>query len=162
MAKKIIRHELVEIIIPKASTLKKFLFPDIPNLRNVHLWGLQVYTVDALTKSPISTNGLCTHTSVLHESFITLVNYGGKEFGKQMPAVDFNTLKQQLNTGTNWSEEDFKNFVGQKVNWPKSYVEFTAAPADANNDLSYLVSVYYSLPIAEEKQESAFSFNNKG
>ena len=162
MAKKIIRHELVEIIVPKGSTLKKFLFPDIPNLRNVHLWGIQVYTVNALTNSPISGNGLCTHTSVLHQSFITFVNYGGKEFGKQMPAIDFNTLNENLNTSTNWNETDFKNFVGQKVNWPKSYVEFTAAPADPAADLSYLVSVYYSLPIAEEKQESAFSFSNKG
>lgn len=162
MSKKIIRHELVEIIIPKGSTLTRFTFPDIANLRDTHIWGMQVYNVDQLTKSPISQNGLLTHTSVLHESFITLVNYGGKEFSKQTPAVMFNTLEFDLNTSTNVNEKDFKNFVGQKVDYPKSYVEFTAAPADAGADKSYLVSVYYSLPIAKEQKDSGFSFSKKG
>jgi hypothetical protein len=160
MAKQIIRHELVEIVIPSGSTLTRFQFPDIPNLRNSMIWGLQVYTVDQVFQSPLSQNALLSHTNVLHRSFVTLVNYGGKEFLKQAPSIIFNTINFNLNVSTNAFETDIKSFVGQKVNYPKSYIEFTASPSGLAN-LSYLVSVYYSLPIEEEKKESGYSFGQR-
>jgi hypothetical protein len=161
MAKKIIRHELVSVTIPANSTATRFNIPDLPNLRNVHLWGIQVYTKDQIFSDINSNNALLSHTAVLHNSFLTLVNYGGKEFLKQAPSIIFNTIQANLNTSTNWNELDVKSFAGQKVNFPKSYIEFTTAPATANNT-TYLFSVYYSLPIAEEVREGNYSFANKG
>jgi len=158
---KIIRHELVEILIPAGSTLTRFQFPDIPNLRNSHIWGFQVYTRDEVTNSIISGASVCTHLVVLHQSFITLVNYGGKEFMKQIPAINFNTISFDLNTSTNAFDTNNKGLIGQKVNYPKSYVEFSTAPAGGSTT-SYLVSVYYSLPMAEEEKESGFSFGKRG
>ena len=158
---KIIRHELVEILIPAGTTLTRFQFPDIPNLRNSHIWGLQVYTRDEVLNSIISGSQLCTHTQVLHQSFITLVNYGGKEFMKQTPAILFNTISFDLNTSTNAFETNNHGLVGQKVNYPKSYIEFTTSPTPATQ-LSYLLSVYYSLPMAEEERESGYSFGKRG
>ena len=162
MSKKIIRHELVEITIPAGSTLTRFNFPDLPNLRNVLLFGYQVYTVDAVNSSIISGNVVLPHTAVLHRSYTTFVNYGGKEFLKQAPNIMFNTLNQNLNTGTNWTETDTKAFVGQRVNWPSSYLQFTAAPADPTVTKVFLCSVYYSLPPAQEQLESGYTFGNKG
>jgi intracellular septation protein A len=124
------------------------------------IWGLQVYTVDEIYNSPISQQALVSHTNVLHKSFITLVNYGGKEFLKQAPSILFNTLNFNLNVSTNVFESDIKSFVGQKVNYPKSYIEFITTPSGVAN-LSYLVSIYYSLPIEEEKKESGFSFGKR-
>lgn len=161
MAKKIIRHELVSVTIPANSTATRFNIPDLPNLRNVHLWGIQVYTVNQVFTDINSGNAVLTHTAVLHNSFLTLVNYGGKEFLKQAPSIMFNTIQANLNTSTNWNELDIKSFAGQKVNFPKSYIEFSTAPATANNTV-YLFSVYYSLPIAEEVREGNYSFANKG
>ena len=161
MAKKIIRHELVEVLIPANSTLTRFQIPDLPNLRNVHLWGLQVYTKDQVFKSIISLNPVLPHTSVLHQSFITFVNYGGKEFLKQSPSIIFNTIQANLNTSTNWNELDTKSFSGQKVNYPKSYIEFSAAPGAAFDQV-FLMSIYYSLPLAQEAKEQNYSFDNKG
>lgn len=158
---KIIRHELVEILIPAGSTLTRFQFPDIPNLRNSHIWGFQVYTRDEVTNSIISGASVCTHAVVLHQSFITLVNYGGKEFMKQIPAINFNTISFDLNTSTNAFDTNNKGLIGQKVNYPKSYVEFSTAPAGGSTT-SYLTSVYYSLPMAEEEKESGFSFGKRG
>jgi len=158
---KIIRHELVEILIPAGSTLTRFQFPDIPNLRNSHIWGFQVYTRDEVTNSIISGASVCTHAVVLHQSFITLVNYGGKEFMKQIPAINFNTISFDLNTSTNAFDTNNKGLIGQKVNYPKSYVEFSVAPA-GGSVTSYLTSVYYSLPMAEEEKESGFSFGKRG
>ena len=161
MAKKIIRHELVEVTVPKGSTLTRFSFPDIPNLRNSLLWGVQVYTVNTTPKSIISGNAVLSHTNVLHNSFITLQNYSGKEFLKQAPAAMFNTLHFDASNSTNMEETDIKAFVGQKVSWPKSYIEFTTAPADALADTVYLISVYYSYSPSVENQENTYTFLNQ-
>ena len=160
MAKQIIRHELVEINIPANSTLTRYQFPDIPNLRNSMIWGLQVYDVDQISNSPISQQALLPSIRVLNQSFITLVNYGGKEFLKQAPSLIFNTISFNNTASTNLYETDIESFVGQKVNYPKSYIEFISTPAGGTN-LSYLVSVYYSLPIEEEKKESGYSFGKR-
>ena len=161
MAKQIIRHELVEIPIPANSSLRRFQFPDIPNLRNSMIWGLQVYNFGQISISPISQNTVISDQNQLRLSFITLVNYGGKEFLKQAPSVIFNTL-QNYSTSLfeTFYETDIKSFVGQKVNYPKSYIEFTATPSTSINT-TFLVSIYYSLPIEEEKKESGYSFGQR-
>lgn len=162
MAKKIIRHEMVSINIPANSTLTRFNIPDLPNLRNVHLFGIQVYNSTEIAKDIISNNPVCDETVVSNNSFLTLVNYGGKEFLKQAPAVMFDTILKQKGGSDKFqlTEYDHKSFVGQKVNYPKSFVEFTSAPA-TTVDTAYIFSVYYSLPMEEEKRESGYSFGNK-
>jgi len=161
MSKKIIRHELVSVNIPANSTLTRFVIPDLPNLRNVLTFGLQVYTVNEVSVDVISRNPVCSHTVVLHQSFLTLVNYGGKEFLKQAPAIMFNTLNDNASTSTNWNEQDFKSLCGQRINYPKSFLEFSTPPA-LTYDTAYIFSVYYSLPVLEEQKESGYSFSNKG
>jgi len=163
MSKKIIRHELVSVNIPANSSSTRFTVPDLANLRNVLTFGLQVYTLDEVAKDIISQNPVLPHTAVLHNSFMTFVNYGGKEFLKQAPSIMFNTINQALSTvaGTNWNEMDFKSLVGQRINYPKSFIEFTTPPA-TTYDQAYIFSVYYSLPILEEQKESGYSFSNKG
>jgi hypothetical protein len=160
MSQRIIRHELVSVLIPANSNQTRYLIPDLPNLRNVHLFGLQVYTRDSVAKDIQTQNAVLPHTAVLHNSFITFVNYGGKEFLKQAPSIMFNTVSANLNTSTNWFENNTKSFVGQKVNYPKSYIEFTAVPSLAVDQV-FLMSVFYSLPEAEERKESGYSFSKK-
>lgn len=161
MSKKIIRHELVSVLIPANSTNTRFVIPDLSNLRNVLTFGLQVYTIDEVAKDIISQNPVLSHTAVLHNSFLTFVNYGGKEFIKQAPSIMFNTINNNAGASTNWNEQDFKSLVGQRINFPKSFIEFTTPPATAV-DTAFIFSVYYSLPILEEQKESGYSFGNKG
>lgn len=157
MAKRIIRHEFVEIVVPKGSTQTRFQFPDIPNLRNSHLFGLQTYNVNEVPKSILSGNAINANAQ---NAYVTFVNYGGKEFLKQAPAVIFDTL---INTKDDtFAEQDFKAFVGQKVSYPKSYVEFVTPPADNAADTSLIFSIYYSLPEKEERAESGYSFGKQG
>jgi hypothetical protein len=162
MAKKIVRHELVSINIPAGSTLTRFNIPDLPNLRNVHTYGIQVYTDIQVTKDIISQNNVCNAVAVLNNSFITLVNYGGKEFLKQAPSIMFNTISANAALSTNQFDNNQKSFCGQKVNYPKSYIEFTAAPALPLANSAFIFSVYYSLPAAQEAMENGFTFNKKG
>jgi hypothetical protein len=161
MSKKIIRHELVSVNIPANSTATRFVIPDLSNLRNVLTFGIEVYTVNSVAKDIISQNPVLSHTAVLHNSFITMVNYGGKEFLKQAPSIMFNTLQANATTSTNWTEMDVKSLVGQRINYPKSFIEFTTPPA-LTYDQAFIFSVYYSLPILEEQKDSGYSFGNKG
>ena len=165
MAQKIIRHELVEITIPKGSTLTRYNFPDIPNLRTSHIWALEVYNKNCISKGIITQNELLPISAVLFNSFITLVNYGGKEFLKQAPSTIFASVFSQDISGVgstiNQLDSNNKSFVGQKVNYPKSYIEFSTAPSDPAKDLCFMVSVYYSLPLNEEKAESGKSFSKR-
>jgi hypothetical protein len=141
--KKIFKHELCEIAIPVNSTSTRFNFPDLPNLKGTNLFGLQTYTVDMLPVSPLSGNALPTRTQMLTQCFITLIDYNGFEFLKQAPAVLFNTIVFDLNTSTNLRDENAKVFNGQKVNWAKSYVQFTTAPGGASA-LGVLFSINYA------------------
>jgi hypothetical protein len=164
MAKKIIRHELVEVVIPSGSTATRFVIPDLPNLRNVHIFGLQAYSNNNVPKGIQTQNAVIT-PAVLETAFLTLVNYGGKEFLKQAPAVMFQTLYKQTNIAGGQEiptyETDVKAFVGQRVNYPKSFVEFSAPPAIAGVTTTFMFSVFYALPAAEEKKESGFSFSKR-
>lgn len=162
MSKKIIRHELVSVVIPAGSTATRFNIPDLPNLRNVLTFGLEVYTLESVAKDIISSYPVLPHSAVVHNSYITMVNYGGKEFLKQAPSIMFNTVNNNANASTNWSDQDFKSLVGQRINYPKSFIEFTTAPAVNGYDQAFIFSVFYSLPILEEQKESGYSFSNKG
>lgn len=156
--KKIIRHEIIEVVIPAKSTSTRFLLGDYPNLRNVHLWGIQAYTSNTNGKFGINTLLPIIDYGVLITGYLTLVNYGGKEFSKQLPLLNYFTYQGD---GTLPYETDSKNYTGQKANYPKSYVEFSSAPANANNDTVIMLSVYYSLPLAEEQLEQNLSFGNR-
>lgn len=158
---KIIRHEWVEIVVPANSTLTRFQFPDLPNLRNVLLMGIKVYDTNMLNASINNQLPLLSHTNVLQKSYITLVNYGGKEFLKQAPSLMFNTISFNLNASTNLYETYAKEFAGQRVNWPKSYVQLTSAAGNVV-DQTFVFSVFYSMPPAIERSEDNFSFANKG
>lgn len=156
--KKIIRHEIIEVVIPANATSTRFLLGDYPNLRNVHLWGIQAYTSDTNGKLGINTLLPIISYSKLTMGYLTLVNYGGKEFSKQVPLLNYFTYQGDPNKIA--YETDSKNYTGQKANYPKSYLEFSFAPSD-DEDTCVMLSVYYSLPLAEEELEQKLSFGNR-
>jgi len=173
MAQKIIRHELVEMPVKAGSTITKYQIPDLPNLRNVHLYGVEVYYGNDRSQPGVIVNngtvpvGIQTGLPVIdsptvQKGFLTLVNYGGKEFLKQSPLLLYQSMFNGLPNGAiNPLEWNTKSFVGQKCNFPKSYIEFTTSPANATQDTVIMFSVYYSLPIGEEQKESGFSFSKR-
>jgi len=140
--KKIPNHELAEVVIPASSTATNFFFPDMQNLRNTQTWGLQVYSSEQLPNAPISGNALVT-AAVLRTGFVTLVDDKGAELLKQMPLLLFNTLKFDVSTSTNIYETNAKGLTGKKINWTKSYIRFTAAPATGANT-SVICSISYT------------------
>ena len=160
-SQKIIRHEWIEMPVLAGSTLTRFNFPDLPNLRNVLLFGLKCYDDTMLNASINNQLPLLSKTNILNKSYLTLVNYGGKEFLKQAPLQMFNTNSFDTSTSPNFYETYAKYFAGQRVNWPKSYIQLTTGAGNVT-DQTFALSVFYSMPLAQERAEDNFSFGNKG
>ena len=160
--KRIVKHELVEVFIPANSTATRFLLPDLQNLRNVNLWGIQMY-YDKIVPISILSNRNVIKKATLQRSFLTLENYAGRQFLKQSPIVLFQTIENNLadtgagNDDSSIQEKDFKNFVGQKTNYPKSYIDIVA-PTGSEKDEVFLFSIYYT---DKDEQYSRTSFDNK-
>lgn len=158
--KRIVKHELFEVIVPAGSTATRFQLPDLQNLRNVSLWGVQIYYDTIIPYSVISGLPVINKANA-QLSFLTLENYAGRQFLHQSPYMMFQTIENNMATTAvadcTEQEKDFKNFVGQKVNWPKSYIDTVTPIADKTQDKVFLVSVYYT-DLGEEAQAS---FSNR-
>lgn len=149
--KRVIKHELIEVIVPKGSSATRFQLPDAQNLRDVNTWGVQAYYSGIIPKSIISNLDVIDKTT-FQKSFITFENYGGREFDKQAPLVQYQTIENNMVsvpfgetfTEASIQEKDFKNFVGQKINFPKSYIDVIGKISDDTKDLVFLLSIYYT------------------
>ena len=169
MSKKIIKHELFEVLVPANTTLNRFFIPDLPNLREVELWSVQCYYKKIVPFSVLSQRPTIDKV-IFQNSFLTLVNYDGMEFLKQAPIVIFQTIENNMvevplttdplvvNECT-IQEKDFKSFVGQKVNYPKSYIE-VSQPTLNTTDIVYLISIGYVDPKQVGKKQTTFREKN--
>lgn len=159
MSKKIKKHELFEVLVPAGTTLTQFPIPDIPNLRQVNLLAIQAYYIDLVPKSVISQKVLVTK-DIFKNAYLTLTNYDGKEFLKQAPMQMFQTIQGNTAETAGFpatiQETDFKNFVGQKVNYPKSYINVSSAIPVVGFDQVFLISVLYVDPAEAGKEEGTF------
>ena len=148
------KHEFVEITIPKGSTQTRFPFPDIQNLRNSKMKGMELYTGDSLSHS-ITTGNIVLDISIKPIGYLTLMDYQGREVIKQLPILNLDT-----NGGfgvANLSGLGFARFKNLKINYPKSFVEFTNTIADPAQDRALVFSIYYEdLTEAERNEENTF------
>lgn len=140
--KKIIKHELVEVQIPAGTTLTRFMFPDIANLRNTKILGLQIYENPQVPFSILSQKPV-TDANINELAFVSLSNYGGKYFLNKAPVRMFQSIA--INSVSNTAyETDTKNFTSQMINYPQSFVEVSQSVALlALVDTVFLFSVYY-------------------
>jgi hypothetical protein len=160
--KRVVKHELIEVIVPAGATATRFNLPDAQNLRNVQTWGIQIYYDLLVPFSIINGNPTITKADSLL-SFLTLENYAGRQFDKQSPINKYQTIEHNLSEvaliPSTIQEKDFKSFVGQKINFPKSYIDTVTPIANPVGGLNkvFLLSIYYT-----DKNEdfSQTSFSN--
>jgi hypothetical protein len=184
MAKRIIKHELIEITIPANTTKTQFKIPEQNNLRNVELLGIQVHVNEITPYSVISQNPTLSQT-VLDKCFLNLINYAGFAFLHIIPILTFQTMRHtngvvQTSTtgGTGGAPEeggtggtatsqstfddviydtDMKDFAGQKTNWPQCFVQFSQdISGDVSVDSVVLISVYYYDPANAKDSDTPF------
>jgi len=128
--------EYVEVLIPTGSTKQSIFFPDLPNLRNRAITGIEAY---AATEQAVSNSG---QTVVPLASFpnasVTLYYDGGEYI-----VVPILSLRRVGNNGANTAfYGDIPNLAGQNIVWTKSYVSMNASVADFAAK-SFVFNVYY-------------------
>jgi hypothetical protein len=148
----IVRHEWVEILISANNAITRLYFPDIANIRNAHLRSIELYTG---ANFAVGVQNIPVLSQLnLQTAWLTLQSYDGREFVHQRPAQDFFAFGAAINF-------NFRDFVGQRVNWPKSYFDFVPPLAAVANDRVLPVSIYYQYDEEAEKESKIYTFSKK-
>jgi hypothetical protein len=131
------RFEAVEIPVPSGSTLTRFYFPDLPNLRNAKISAIQVYTAGTITATPLTGSTPVT-TADLKKSFLTLYQ-GDLQLVYNVPMISLNNI---VNSAADPYTFELPAVNGITVSWVKSYV--TLPTALATTGVAYSFGVYYN------------------
>jgi len=130
------RFEAVEIAVPSGSTLTRFYFPDLPNLRNAKVTAIQVYTAGSITATPLTGSTPVT-TADLKKTSLTLYE-GDLQLLYNIPILNFNSL---VNSATDPYTFELPAINGITISWVKSYVVLPTALATTG--VAYSFGVYY-------------------
>lgn len=127
--------EYVDLVIPAGNTRQTIYFPDLPNLRNKPIFGIEAYSA---LEQGVTIGGVTVQARVdLANATLTLY-YDGGEFIQ----VPITSLRRVENGGTYASFADIPNLAGQNVVWTKSYVTMNATVANFAGK-AFLFNVYY-------------------
>ena len=130
------RFEAVEIAVPSGSTLTRFYFPDLPNLRNANITAIQVYTAGTITATPLTGSTPVT-TADLKKSFLTLYE-GDLQLIYNTPMLGLNSI---VNSAADPYSFELPAINGITISWVKSYVVLPTALATTG--VAYSFGVYY-------------------
>jgi hypothetical protein len=158
-ARYLVKSELIEVVIPAntgGTPKTKIQLPDNPNLRETRLMGIETYPSEILPVSIVSRTP-CVPYSLLRSIFLTLQGYNGKNFQWQDPLVDYVNIAAVVN----WTEFPH-TYVGQRVNYPKSYIEIAdAALISTVVDQVVAFRIFYKEFPKVEKKDKKASFRNQ-
>lgn len=129
------KAEYVEVGIPSGNTNQRIYFPDLPNLRESKIFGIEVYDSD--TQAITFTGETNQDLAQLKDTIINLYFDGG--YYVQVPALSL----YRFNSTTFYA--NIPMLAGQTIVWAKSYVFMTDSANLANYaGKTYLFNVYYS------------------
>jgi hypothetical protein len=134
---KIKRFEAVEIPVPSGSTLTRFYFPDLPQLRNAKIEAIQVYAAATLAYSPLTGSALPVLAD-LKKSFLTLYQ-GDLQLIYNIPLVNLNAISD----GSTPFIYELPQINDIDVSWTKSFVSLPSALATTN--VAYSFGIFYYL-----------------
>jgi hypothetical protein len=129
------RAEYVEVAIPGGNTNQRIYFPDLPNLRESKIFGIEVY--DSTTQALTFTGATNQDLAQIKDTILNLYFEGG--YYIQVPALSF----FRFNSTTFYA--NIPMLAGQTIVWAKSYIFMTdSANLGDYDEKSYLFNVYYS------------------
>ena len=131
------RFEAVEIPVPNNSTLTRFYFPDLPQLRDAKIQAIQIYAAGTLAASPLTGSALPVLAD-LKKSFLTLYQ-GDLQVIYNIPMVALNNI---ADSATPYVFE-LPSVNDISISWTKSYVSLPTALATTN--VAYSFGIYYYL-----------------
>ena len=141
MNKDIFNTQIASIVIPQGSTLQRHYFPDLPNLRDVHLLGLETFSVGSLTDDP--NNVAIVNNALLQCTYLTLVNAQSDQFVYRFPLI--NLIRTYNNTGAPFVYvESLNQFAGQSAIFTKSFIEIAdTTTISGAQDESVTFNIYF-------------------
>lgn len=129
------KAEYVEVAIPTGNTLQRIYFPDLPNLRESKIFGLEIY--DSTTQEKTFSGATNQALAQIKNTIVNLYFEGG--YYIQVPALSLFRFN-----GTTFYAE-IPMLAGQTIVWAKSYLYLTDSANIANYaSKSYLFNAYYS------------------
>jgi hypothetical protein len=131
------RFEAVEIPVPNGSTLTRFYFPDLPQLRNAKIEAVQVYVAGAISATPLTGSTPVTLADA-KKSFLTLYQ-GDLQLIYNIPLVGL----IDINDGAAPFVFQLPSMNDIDISWTKSFVSLPTALATTN--VAYSFGVYYYL-----------------
>jgi hypothetical protein len=131
------RFEAVEINVPSGSTLTRFYFPDLPQLRNAKIEAVQVYVAGAISATPLTGSTPVTLADA-KKSFLTLYQ-GDLQLIYNIPLVGL----IDINDGSSPFVFQLPSMNDIDISWTKSFVSLPTALATTN--VAYSFGVYYYL-----------------
>lgn len=126
--------EYVEVVIPTGNTKQTIYFPDLANLRNKPITGIEAYsaTEQAFTTSGATVQALAN----FHDATVTLYFDGGEFI--VCPLLSFRRVG-----GTTSFYQQIPQLAGQNIIWTKSYISMNNTVANFAGK-SFLFNVYYN------------------
>ena len=137
------KSQLIELIVPAASTATKIQFPDQPYLRNKQILGIELIVNGDMDASPsnrvpLSLNEFQRSYLTLYLNDVTVPN----AIGEWIQNVPFVLLHRIQNAANDPFVREAYNLAGQVIYWEKCFVNFATALAPAT-DVSILLNVYF-------------------
>lgn len=134
MAFKSQKFEFVEVIVPAGITATRFNFPDLPKLRYTALLAMESYTANDIQSTP--TGNTPISFGDMQNAFLVL--YADER--QDLYRIPLITLHRTQNSANEAFVRSLFEFVGQKITWDKSFIEFGVAPT---GQISIPFGVYY-------------------
>jgi len=130
------RFEAVEIPVSSGSTLTRWYFNDLPNLRNAKITAIQIYTAGTISATPLTGSTPVT-TADMKKSFLTLYQ-GDLQLVYNVPML---TLNNMVNSAADPYTFELPAVNDLTISWVKSYVSVPTALATTG--VAYSFGVYY-------------------
>ena len=131
------RFESVEISVPSGSTLTRFFFPDLPQLRQAKIEAVQVYVAGAISATPLTGSTPVTLADA-KKSFLTLYQ-GDLQLIYNIPILALNNLQE----GSTPFVFELPGMNDIDISWTKSFISTSTALATTN--VAYSFGIYYYL-----------------
>jgi hypothetical protein len=117
---------------------QRYYFPDLPELRNVLLDSISFYSASIF---PVNKEGVgLLNTALNLPIFLTLYSEGRERIQK----LDCSYLSSIALSNTFTSNDARFNFNGMKVDFSKSYVQYSSASTPQAAPYSFLFGIFYT------------------
>ena len=123
------------------SGQQQYYFPDLNDIRNANVWGIETYSVSQVTKTYAGNDPLAV--ADLANAYLVLYFKGGNFI--QVPLIKAITTKNNATTGVSGYSEYPMNLLGQVITWTKSYVWF-GTTSGLTTGRYFTFNVYYTDP----------------